>query len=350
MSRDSRSRRSISKHRGAAMSSRLMPPKPGAIISTALHDLVGVLGGQADRPGVDVGEPLEERGLALHHRQRGTRADVAEPEDGRAVGDHRDRVALDRQLADVLGVVVDRHRHPADAGRVGHREVVAGAQRHLGGDLDLAAEVQQEGPVADLVDRHARRPRRRLATRSWECSESEAEHVTSTTRRSWRDSVDVDRGDHATVRGDRGRDRADHPVVGGGVQPHGDRVRRCGGGHASTFPVGRGYRQVTRRDPRLPSSHGHRVRRQRRGHRFELSHPATSDSAWSPTASPDGVDHAGAHRGRPRPRRRGARRDAGRGRARRRARARARGHAAVPLRRVLHPQAPGVRRPGGGRG
>ncbi len=35
MSREARSRRSISKHRGAAMSSRLMPPNPGAIISTA---------------------------------------------------------------------------------------------------------------------------------------------------------------------------------------------------------------------------------------------------------------------------------------------------------------------------
>jgi hypothetical protein len=35
MSRLSRSRRSISKHFGAEMSSRLMPPKPGAIISTA---------------------------------------------------------------------------------------------------------------------------------------------------------------------------------------------------------------------------------------------------------------------------------------------------------------------------
>ena len=35
MSSDSRRRASISKQRGAAMSSRLMPPKPGAIISTA---------------------------------------------------------------------------------------------------------------------------------------------------------------------------------------------------------------------------------------------------------------------------------------------------------------------------
>ena len=47
-----------------------------------LDDLVGVLGVQADRPGVDPGELLEQRGLALHHRQRGGRADVAQPEHG----------------------------------------------------------------------------------------------------------------------------------------------------------------------------------------------------------------------------------------------------------------------------
>ena len=68
-------------------------------------DLVGVLAGQADRPGVDVGEPLEQRGLALHHRHRGAGADVAEAEHRRAVGDDGDRVALDGEPADVLGVL-----------------------------------------------------------------------------------------------------------------------------------------------------------------------------------------------------------------------------------------------------
>ena len=43
-----------------------------------LDDLLGVLGVQADRPGIDAGELLEQRGLALHDRQRGGRADVAE--------------------------------------------------------------------------------------------------------------------------------------------------------------------------------------------------------------------------------------------------------------------------------
>jgi hypothetical protein len=47
-----------------------------------LDDLVRVLGIQADRPSVDPGEPLEQGSLALHHRQCGSRTDVAQPEDG----------------------------------------------------------------------------------------------------------------------------------------------------------------------------------------------------------------------------------------------------------------------------
>ena len=43
-----------------------------------LDDLVDVLGVEAHRPGVDVGEALEQRRLALHDRQRGVRTDVAE--------------------------------------------------------------------------------------------------------------------------------------------------------------------------------------------------------------------------------------------------------------------------------
>ena len=92
---------------------------------------LGVLGVEADRPGIDVGEPLEQRGLALHDGHGGSRADVAEPEHGRTVGDHRDRVALDRQPAGVLGILGDRQadlRHP---GRVGPGQIVPSAQGHL---------------------------------------------------------------------------------------------------------------------------------------------------------------------------------------------------------------------------
>ena len=114
MSRLARSRRSISKQRGAEMSSRLMPAKTGAISSTVAHDLVDVLGVEADREGVDAGEPLEQRRLALHHRQRGDRAEVAQPEHRRAVGDDRDGVALDGQPA---GVARGSRRAPGRPGR-----------------------------------------------------------------------------------------------------------------------------------------------------------------------------------------------------------------------------------------
>ena len=60
-------------------------------------DLVDVLGVEAERERVDAGELLEQQRLALHHRHRRLRADVAEAEHGRAVGDDGDGVALDRQ-------------------------------------------------------------------------------------------------------------------------------------------------------------------------------------------------------------------------------------------------------------
>src|SRR5262245_19526657 len=41
------------------------------------HDLVHVLGGQADREGVDTGERLEQERLAFHDGQGGPGADVA---------------------------------------------------------------------------------------------------------------------------------------------------------------------------------------------------------------------------------------------------------------------------------
>jgi hypothetical protein len=121
-------------------------------------DLVGVLGVEADREGVDAGEPLEERGLALHHGERREGPEVAQPEHGRPVGDDGDGVALDGEPTGVVGRLRDRLAHPRDAGRVDEAEVVAVADRDLGHDLQLAAEVDQEGAVADPVDSHPLQP------------------------------------------------------------------------------------------------------------------------------------------------------------------------------------------------
>jgi len=67
-------------------------------------DLLGVLGVQAHRPGINVGEPLEQRCLAFHHWQRSGWPEVAKTEDGCAVGDHRDGVALHRETSGIGGL------------------------------------------------------------------------------------------------------------------------------------------------------------------------------------------------------------------------------------------------------
>ena len=59
---------------------------------------------------------------------------------------------------------------------------------------------------------------------------------------------DVDRGDDAAGGGDRGGDGSDDPVVGCGVQPHRDGVRRRGGRHAPHPSRGRANVPRSRRD------------------------------------------------------------------------------------------------------
>src|SRR3546814_6056280 len=91
----SRSSCSMMKQDGAAISSRLMPPK-------LLHqrdgvdEAVGILGGELDIDRIDVGEAFEQHRLAFHHRLGGERAEVAEAEAGRPVGDNGDEIALGR--------------------------------------------------------------------------------------------------------------------------------------------------------------------------------------------------------------------------------------------------------------
>ena len=126
------------------------------------HDLVDVLRREAERERVDAAELLEQHRLALHHGHGRLGADVAEAEHGGAVRHDGDRVALDRERPGALGRLVDRHADPRDARRVGHREIVARAHRRLRGDLDLAAEVQQEGAVGDALDVDARQRAHRV--------------------------------------------------------------------------------------------------------------------------------------------------------------------------------------------
>ncbi len=87
---------------------------------------------------VDVGEAFEQDRLALHHRLGGERAEIAEAEDGGAVGDDRDEIALGGIIIGfgrIGGDGADRHR---DAGRISEGEVALRRHRLGGDDLDLA--------------------------------------------------------------------------------------------------------------------------------------------------------------------------------------------------------------------
>ena len=156
MSSCSWSSASIRKHRGAEMSSRLMPPKVGRHRLADRDDLVRVLGVETQGKGVDAAELLEQDRLALHHRHGRQGADVAEPEDRAAVRDHRHAVPADRQRVRGLRLVGDRLTHPGHPGRVGHGEVRPGLERHLRVDLELAPQVHPEGVVGDRLELQVR--------------------------------------------------------------------------------------------------------------------------------------------------------------------------------------------------
>ena len=150
MSSRSWSLRSISKQRGAEMSSRLTPPKEGASRTTVstISSTSGAV--ERDRHRVDAAELLEQDRLALHHRERGLRADVAETEHGRAVGHDSDHVRLPGVVVDEFRLLGDRAAHLRDAGRVREGQVVLVADRHGGLDGHLAAAVQRESRVEGI--------------------------------------------------------------------------------------------------------------------------------------------------------------------------------------------------------
>ena len=110
----------------------------GAHQPHGLDDLFGVFGVEFDVDGVDVGEALEEHRLALHHRLRGERAEVAEPEDRRAVRDDGHQVALGGVVIGGLGAGRDRLDRDGDAGGIGQRQVALGRHGRRGHHVELS--------------------------------------------------------------------------------------------------------------------------------------------------------------------------------------------------------------------
>ena len=114
----------------------------------AVDELVDVGGVDLEVDAVDVGEALEQDGLALHHRLGGEGAEIAEAKDRGAVGDHRHEIAPGGVVVGGVGILLDREARGGDAGRVGQRQVAGGGQRLGRDDLDLAgaaAGMQRQG-------------------------------------------------------------------------------------------------------------------------------------------------------------------------------------------------------------
>src|SRR5580658_939503 len=96
-------------------------------------DFVGVGSGQFDIEDVDIGEALEQDGLAFHYGLAGGGADVAESEDSGAVGDDGNEITFAGVLIDQAGVAGDFEARHGHTGGVGQAQVALG-EAGVGGD------------------------------------------------------------------------------------------------------------------------------------------------------------------------------------------------------------------------
>ena len=115
-----------------------MPPQLLPRQLHAIDEFVRVFGGDFEIDGIDVGEALEQHRLAFHHRLGGERAAIAEAQNGGAVGDDGDEIALGRVVVGAALVLGDRQHRHGDARRIGERQVALRRHRLGGHDLQLA--------------------------------------------------------------------------------------------------------------------------------------------------------------------------------------------------------------------
>src|SRR5687768_16423761 len=138
------------------MSSRLMPPNPGAryfTVSTILSvSLVARQSGNASTLANSL------KSIALPSMTGSAASGPISPRPRTAVPSVTTATMLpfDGEVPDGIRVVSDRLADPGDTRRVGHREVVARPQRRLRRHFDLAAEVERG--TCDPTRARPRRP------------------------------------------------------------------------------------------------------------------------------------------------------------------------------------------------
>ena len=103
----------------------------------AIDEFVRVFGRNFEVDRIDVGKALEQHRLAFHDRLGRQRAEIAETENGGAVGDDGDEIALGRVVVGTAFIFGDGQHRDRDARRIGQRQVALGRHRLGGNDLEL---------------------------------------------------------------------------------------------------------------------------------------------------------------------------------------------------------------------
>src|SRR5680860_724244 len=113
-------------------------------------DLVHVLGVEADRNRINLGEPGEQRGLAFHHWQSREGSEVAQAQNGGPVGDHGHPVGSAGQLVDSFGSVCEQAGDTAYPWRVGEGEILSGVEGDADPGLGFTASTERQNTVRTM--------------------------------------------------------------------------------------------------------------------------------------------------------------------------------------------------------
>ena len=103
-----------------------------------VHHVVDILGVDLEIDAVDVGEALEQRDLAFHHRLRRHRTEIAQAQHRGAVRHHGDHVALRRVVVGERRIALDVQARFRDTRRIREREIARGGDRLGDARLQLA--------------------------------------------------------------------------------------------------------------------------------------------------------------------------------------------------------------------
>ena len=91
--------------------------------SDDVHQLVGIALVQFNIEHIDIGKFLEQAALAFHHRLARQRADIAQPQHRRAVGDHAHQIATRGVFGGFCRVLLNRQTGVGHAGRIGQAQI-----------------------------------------------------------------------------------------------------------------------------------------------------------------------------------------------------------------------------------